>query len=54
MSICRYTFRDSIIIGGFVKIVCRVHGWMHIRQSWVEIKHYSVAYFDCVTVFEAL
>ena len=23
-------------------------------QSWVEIEHYSVTYFDCVTAFEAL
>jgi len=23
-------------------------------QSWVEIEHYSVAYFYCTTVFEAL
>ena len=23
-------------------------------QSWVEIEHYSVAYFDCVTAFEVL
>ena len=22
------------------------------QQSWLEIKHYSVAYFDCVTVFK--
>ena len=26
----------------------------HIWQSWVEIKHYSVAYFDHVTAFKAL
>ena len=23
-------------------------------QSWVEIEHYSVTHFDCVTVFEEL
>ena len=23
-------------------------------QFWVETKHYSVAYFDCVTTFDAL
>ena len=27
---------------------------MHIWQMWVEIEHYFVAYFDCITVFEAL
>ena len=26
----------------------------HIWQSWVEIKHYSIAYFDCITTFKAL
>ena len=28
--------------------------YLHMWQSRVEIKHYSVAYFDHVTVFEAL
>ena len=28
--------------------------YLHMWQSQVEIKHYSVAYFDHVTVFEAL
>ena len=23
-------------------------------QSWVEIEHYSVAYFDCIAALEAL
>ena len=26
----------------------------HMWQSRVEIKHYSVTYFDCVTAFEVL
>ena len=26
----------------------------HMWQSWVEIEHYSVAYFDRVTTFEML
>ena len=26
----------------------------YMWQSWVEIEHYSVAYFQCVTAFEAL
>ena len=30
------------------------HLCMHMWQSRVEIKHYSVAYFDRITVFEAL
>jgi len=25
-----------------------------MRQSQVEIEHYSVAYFNCITAFEAL
>ena len=27
---------------------------IYMWQSWVEIEHYSVAYFDHVTVFKAL
>ena len=27
---------------------------MYMWQSRVEIEHYSVAYFDCITVFEVL
>ena len=27
---------------------------LHIWQSRVEIEHYSVAYFDCITAFVAL
>jgi len=27
---------------------------MYMWQSQVEIKHYSIAYFDRITVFEAL
>ena len=32
------------------KLKCNVHVW----QSQVETKHYSVAYFDCVAVFKEL
>ena len=28
--------------------------YMYMWQSRVEIEHYSVAYFDCITVFEVL
>ena len=36
-------------------IVLLVHGAkIHVWQSRVEIEHYSVAYFDCVTVFKVL
>ena len=28
--------------------------YMYMWQSWVEIKHYSVAHFDRITMFEAL
>ena len=28
--------------------------YTHISQSCVEIEGYSVVYFDCITVFEAL
>jgi len=28
--------------------------YTHLSQSQVEIKHYSVAYFDRIAVFEAL
>ena len=31
-----------------------MHEGYHVWQSRVEIKHYSVVQFDCVTVFEAL
>ena len=27
---------------------------LHMWQSWAEIKHYSVAYFDHITAFKAL
>ena len=27
--------------------------YIHVWQSWVEIKHYSFAYFDHVTTFKA-
>ena len=27
---------------------------MYMWQSRVEIKHYSVVYFDCITAYEAL
>jgi len=27
---------------------------MYMWQSWVEIEHYSIAYFDHIAVFEAL
>ena len=33
-----------------VTIVCVCYMW----QSQVEIKHYSVVYFDCVTTFKVL
>ena len=26
----------------------------YIGQSWVEIQHYAVAYFDCVIMFKVL
>ena len=34
-------------------IVCYSHV-LHMWQSWVEIKHYSIAQFDHITMFEAL
>ena len=35
--------------------VC-VNGFMcvNVWQSWVEIEHYSIAYFDHITAFKAL
>ena len=37
----------------FVK-TCTVKITNHMWQSQVEIEHYSVAYFNCITAFEAL
>ena len=34
--------------------VYHLHSKAHVWQSWVEIEHYSEAYFDCVTAFEVL
>ena len=31
-----------------------VYIYIYMWQSWVEIEHYSVAYFDRITAFEAL
>ena len=33
-------------IQNFTVVRKRLH--VHVWQSWVEIKHYSVAYFDCI------
>ena len=27
---------------------CKEKANVHVWQSWVEVKHYSVAYFDCI------
>ena len=35
-------------------IICRVQDHNHVWQSWVEIEHCSVGYFDRGTAFEAL
>ena len=40
---------DGIILG-FYTVLSRLYMW----QCQVEIKHYSIAYFDRITVFEAL
>ena len=38
----------------YLAYVAEVSLQMYMWQSWVEIKYYSVAYFERVTVFEAL
>ena len=42
--------KHSTVGSIFRKLVQISYMW----QSWVEIEHYFVVYFDCVTVFEAL
>ena len=32
----------------------KVYQALTMWQSWVEIEHYSVAYFDCITAFEVV
>ena len=46
-----------VLVGSLIKILlnlnvrcCTIQVW----QSWVEIKHCSIAYFDRITLFEAL
>ena len=32
--------------------MCLAFPEIHVWQSWVEIEHYSVAYFDCISALK--
>ena len=42
--------RENVVHMGWRLAECKQYMW----QSQAETEHYSVAYFDCITTFEAL
>ena len=48
-------FMTSVFIGMLlISAVQPLEDYYCMYQSQVEIKHYSIVYFDCITAFEAL
>ena len=47
-------FASSACILSHLNLFLHVYMCMYVWQSWIEIGHYSVVFFDCITVFEVL
>ena len=54
VSMCKYSEMLQHQLAKWNNILCQLCYRKYVWQSRVEIKHYSVAYLDRITVFEAL
>ena len=49
-NLCHYSKQINYAQISLITMISQIYMW----QSWVEIEHYSAAYFECITVFEVL